>query len=249
MSTDTVLVRPTLERRHRSAVQPIYLFTAVLFLVTAVVGFGPRSAAIVAGAMPVPPPIVHVHAALMVSWLLLLVTQASLAATGKLRLHRTLGVMSIGLAAALLVVLLATAVVRYGDITAAGFGPFASNILLLQIRSAVLFPAFYLWAILARNTAPETHKRMMLLATLVLLDAAIARMGWLPGNDTTVSYDMTHVYLLLLLLPAIAYDLLHPGRVHRAYVIGLALLLPWVAATSFLWNEPWWHETAARLMS
>jgi hypothetical protein len=176
------------------------------------------------------------------------VTQASLAATGRLRLHRTLGLLSLGLAPALLVALIATAVVRYGDLTAAGFGPFASNILLVQIRSAVLFPTFYVWAVLARNTTPETHKRMMVLATFVLLDAAVGRMTWLPGNDVTVSYEMTHFYLLLLLVPAIVYDLLHLGRVHRAYVIGLALLMPWLIATTFLWNEPWWHETAARLM-
>ena len=246
MSAETPIVRRTLDRH--GAGSPIFLGMALLFLATAVVGFGPRSAAIVTGASPVPPLVVHVHAALMVTWLLLLVTQTSLVATGRLRLHRTLGVLSLGVAVALLLALISVAVVRYGQLTELGLGPFVSNILFLQIRSIVLFPTFYLWAIAARQTAPETHKRMMLLATLMLLDAAIARMGWLPGASTVSTYDGVHAYLLLLLVPALVYDLLRYGRVHRAYVIGLALLLPWIVVTHFLWNAPWWHATATALM-
>jgi hypothetical protein len=33
------------------------------------------------------------------------------------------------------------------------------------------------WALRTRRTDPKMHKRMMLLATLMLLDAAIARMN------------------------------------------------------------------------
>jgi hypothetical protein len=89
---------------------------------------------------------------------------------------------------------------------------------------------------------------MMLLATLVVIDAAIGRMTWLPGNDAQVSYDMAHVYQLLLIVPALIFDLVRFGRIHRAYVLGLGLLLPWIIATSFLWNSPWWLRTAAALM-
>jgi hypothetical protein len=39
--------------------------------------------------------------------------------------------------------------------------------------------------------------------SLVLLDAAVARHVWLPGNDVTVSYDPTHAYWLLLLVAAL----------------------------------------------
>jgi len=153
--------------------------------------------------------------------------------------------LSFGVAAALVVALTSVAVVRYGQLTEQGLGPFVSNIFFLQIRSIVLFPTFYVWAIATRRTAPETHKRMMLLATLMLLDAAIARMAWLPGASTVETYDGVHAYLLLLLVPALTYDVLRHGRVHRAYVIGLALLLPWIVVTHFIWNAPWWHETAA----
>ena len=221
---------------------------AVLFLAAAVAGFAPRSAAILTGAAPVPPLVIHLHAAVMVSWLLLLVVQASLVSTGRVGLHRALGTISFGLAPVLLGVLITATIVRYGDLTRAGRGPFVSNILLVQIRSIVLFALFYLWAISARARDPATHKRMMLLATLVLLDAAIARMVWLPGRNSAITYDDVHAYLLLLLAPALVFDWLHLGRVHRAYMLGLAILAPWIIATHFLWNSSWWHATAARLM-
>jgi hypothetical protein len=77
---------------------------------------------------------------------------------------------------------------------------------------------------------------MMLLAMLVLLDAAIARMSWLPYNEFPKRYLAVHLYLLLLLVPALLYDLIRSRRIHRAWVWGLALLLPWIIATEFVWG-------------
>ena len=245
MSTETAAL-PQLARRTSD--RPFYLFMTLLLLVTAVAGFAPRSAAIVTGASPVPPPVVHLHAALMLSWLVLLVTQATLVANGRVALHRTLGTLSYGLAAGLFVALLGVTIVRYGDLTEVGAGVVASNILFLQMRSIVLFPVFYLWAIATRKTAPDSHKRAMLLATLVLVDAAIARMFWLPGTSTATTYDGVHLWLLVLLVPALAFDLVRDGRIHRVYAIGLVLLLPWMVATHFTWNNPGWHAFAASLM-
>lgn len=226
----------------------IHTFTVALFVATAIAGFAPRSASILAGTMPMPPLAVHVHAFLMTAWLALLAVQAGLMAAGKEQLHRTLGVASFVLAPALLAGLIAVTIVRYHDLTAAGVGTIASNILLLQIRSIVLFPLFFAWAMAVRRTDGQTHKRMLILATFVLLDAAVGRHTWLPANDITVSYDATHAYWLLLLLPALVHDTIRLGRPHRAYIVGLVLILPCVIATHFVWNTPGWHSIAAALM-
>jgi hypothetical protein len=233
--------------RKRAAFS-IHTVTVTLFVATAVLGFAPRSASILAGSMPMPPLAVHVHAFLMTAWLALLAVQAGLVAGGRPQLHRTLGVASFVLAPALLAGLIAVTIVRYHDLTEAGLGPFASNILFLQIRSVVLFPLFFAWAMAVRRTDGETHKRMSILATFVLLDAGVARHVWLPGNDITVGYDATHAYWLLLLVPAVVYDVVRRGRPHRAYVVGLALILPCAIATHFVWNAPRWHSFAAALM-
>lgn len=38
------------------------------------------------------------------------------------------------------------------------------------------------------------------------------------------------------------------GQVHRAYVIGIALNIPFVIAAYLLWNSPWWFDAAPQLM-
>ncbi len=233
--------------RKRAGVT-IHTLTVALFVLTAVAGFAPRSASILAGTMPMPPLAVHVHALLMTAWLVLLAAQAWLVAVGKRGTHRTLGAASFVLAPAVWAALIGVTIVRYHDLTEIGLGAIASNILLLQIRSIILFPLFFVWAMAVRRTDLETHKRMLILATFVLLDAAVGRHVWLPGNDITVNYDPTHAYWLLLLVPALVHDTVRLGRPHRAYVIGLVLILPCVVATHFLWNAPQWHALAATWM-
>ena len=75
-------------------------------------------------------------------------------------------------------------------------------------------------AVIARRR-PETHKRLMLLATLSILDA-IAR--W-PVEGLAAS---TWAYLALtdaFIGVGMAYDLWSRGRVHAAYISGGLLIL------------------------
>jgi heme A synthase len=57
---------------------------------------------------------------------------------------------------------------------------FAFQIFIMS-RALILFGLFYVWAVLTRKTRRETHKRMMVLATFVVIDAGLGRMTWLPG--------------------------------------------------------------------
>ena len=221
---------------------------AWLFVIVAVVGFAPRSMAIAGGTMPNPPLVVHLHAAVMASWTALLAVQASLSLAGRMDLHRRTGRLSLIVGPAVLLMLIAVTIVRQNDAAGTPAAPIVNNILFLQIRSILLFPLFFLWGLSARSSDPATHKRMMLLATLMLLDAAIARMGWLPFNEFPVSYLAVHLYLLLLLVPALLYDLLTLRRIHRAWLIGLSLLVPWVIATELVWNTHWWRTFGPRLV-
>src|SRR5690349_79305 len=85
----------------------IYVFMAGLFIVTVFAGFIPDSLGkmedVAAARRPPFPPILHVHAVLMGSWLLLLLTQATLMATGRPAIHKQLGLLAMVLAPALIV--------------------------------------------------------------------------------------------------------------------------------------------------
>jgi hypothetical protein len=232
---------PFLERHFHAGM-------AWLFVIVAVAGFAPRSLAIVSGMMPSPPLVVHLHAAVMASWVSLLAVQATLSLAGRMDLHRKWGAASLVVAPLVLIMLIAITIVRQNAAAGTPAGPIVNNILLVQIRAIVLFPTFLIWALRTRRTDPEMHKRMMLLATLMLLDAAIARMSWLPYNEFPKGYVAVHIYLLLLLVPALLYDLIRRGRIHRAWVWGLALTLPWVVATEFVWGSHWWREFGPKLV-
>lgn len=239
----------------------IYVFMAGLFVVTALAGFIPSSirlfAAVEAGQRPAPPAVLHVHAVLMGSWLLLLLAQATLMAAGRSAHHKKLGLIAVLLAPAVVVAMIG--VVKSSWSLTASLPPdlltprelsrihFRSNVLLEQMRMVILFAAFVSWAFLSRRRDPETHKRLMVLATVILLPAAIDRMAWLPGTMAQGPAFMP-LYTLLWLLPVLMYDLARRGRVHRAYVIGILLNLPFVAISYFLWGSPWWFEIAPRLM-
>jgi hypothetical protein len=244
----------------RARGQRIYPFMAALFLVTAVVGFGPSSFALLetveAGQRTPLPLILHLHAVCMVTWLLLLLVQTSLVATGRAALHRSLGLAALVVAPAAVAAMIGVAFETWRAIAALGTdaGPEwmasiagASNILLEQIRSVLFFALFVGWALVVRRKDPETHKRMMLLATLMPLGAAITRIEWLP---TTMpgSYVSQYAYLLLWLAPALIYDVVRRGAVHRAYVIGIGLVVPFAIGSQLLWGSDWWVSTAPRLM-
>jgi len=245
MTTATVINPATIERTQ--AGRWVWFFTASLFMVTALAGFVPRSLEIVTGVRPNPPLVVHIHAATMAAWLGLLFFQTLLVALRRTDLHRTLGISSLVVGPGVVGAMIATTIWRFGDNFIAGRNVQAANVLLNQGRAIFYFAIFFAWAMWVRKTDSETHKRMILLASVGPFTAAFARMPWLP-NTWPENPLSSHLYMFAMLVPAIAFDVWRHGRPHPAWLIGLALMLPWVVSAQFLWSTPWWTATAARLM-
>ena len=191
----------------------IYVFMAAWFIVIVLVGFIPdamiKVAMVKAGARPPFPAVLHVHAALMGSFLLLLLAQTWLMATGRKALHMQLGVAGMVLAAALVVAGFVLAPTMYYQVWGgATFGPPAlrqalapvlpivENILLLQMAAGFMFALFITIALMARQRDAGIHKRMVILAIAVPLGAAIDRMSWLPSTMPTIPLA-TDFYVLL----------------------------------------------------
>lgn len=242
----------------------IYVFMAALFIVIVLTGFIPdalgKVAAVKAGQRPPFPLVMHVHAVLMGLFLLLLLTQTSLVATGRTDLHRRFGPVAMVLVPALVVVGLILAPTMYHQVwNAAHFGPppvrqalapvpaQLENILLLQIRVGILFSLFIGMGLQARGRDAGFHKRMMILATAVTLTAAIDRMGWLPTTYPS-SPLASDLYILLAVSPMFAWDLIRNRRVHHAYIVWIAVYVPVSLALYAAWDTPWWHATARHIM-
>lgn len=77
----------------------------------------------------------------------------------------------------------------------------------------------------------DTHKRLMLLATIAVIPAAVARLPF--AFMQTVSALTAYLVSDLFIVPCMLYDLLTRGRLHRATVAGGLLLV-----VSHLLREP-----------
>ena len=242
----------------------IFVFMAVLLITVTLAGFVPDSlmkiGMVEAGKRPPFPLVMHLHAVAMGSWLLLLLAQTSLMATGRRAGHRQLGLTAMVLAPAVVVIgfVLAPTIYQqlWNSVHAAPGGPdaaglqeiaFRGNIALIQIQVGVVFAIVVALAVRARKHDLATHKRLMVLAPIVAMPAAVDRITWIPAT-MPVSPWSPELYILLLALPMFAWDLYRSGRVQRAYIIWLALVLPTAALVIGLWNTPWWQSTVPKLM-
>jgi hypothetical protein len=242
----------------------IFVAMAAWFIVIVLTGFIPDSVIKVemvrAGARPPFPLALHFHAVLMGTFLLLLLAQTTMVATGRGELHKQVGVAAFVLVPALVVVGIILAPTIYHQVWgAAHFGPpevrarmapivpRLENILLLQISAGLLFATFIGIALSARANHSGMHKRMMILATAMPLGAAIARMWWLPTTMPASSLSM-HLYTLVVISPMLVWDVARNRRVHEAYWLWLSIWLPVVVLVDFMWDTPWWHAVAQRIM-
>lgn len=242
----------------------IFVFMAAWFIALVLAGFIPSSLVKIemvrSGLRPPFPIIMHLHAVLMGSFLLLLLAQTWLMATGRDAYHMRLGLLSLALAPAIVMVGFVLAPTMYHQMldTLQTAAPemresirtrllHSENIKLIQIRVGILFPLFLAIAISARGRDAGLHKRMMILATAMPLPAGIDRIPWLPHTFPTSALS-ADLYTLLAVSPMFIWDVMRNRSVHPAYVIWLAINVPFAIALHGLWDTPWWHSTARTMM-
>jgi hypothetical protein len=145
---------------------------ALLMLVTVFVGFAPTYYLAGIFHAPLPNLLIHVHGAAFSCWILLLVTQTSLVAAGRVDIHRRLGIAGFLLACAMVVL----GVLAATDSLVREAGPPGRDPLffyVIPLSNMLVFATLIFFAFRARSN-PPAHKRLILLATLALLVAAIA---------------------------------------------------------------------------
>jgi hypothetical protein len=179
--------------------------------------------------------LLHAHAAAATAWLALSVVQPLLIAGKNRRLHRKLGWF--GLAVAVLTVVLgnlaAIAAIHVGFI---GLGDpyvfYAVPFFAINSFAVAVFFGF-LW-----RERSETHKRLMLLANVGLINAAVAR---LPVGLVIAGAPFTFTFLPdVIILAGMAYDYATRGRIHRVWIWGgLAMVASQVAMFPIMGTDGW----------
>jgi uncharacterized membrane protein YozB (DUF420 family) len=186
-------------------------------------------------------PTLHLHALLFTSWVLLFLVQTGLIAARRAAVHRRLGFASIGLAAAMVVVGMRTAIESAAR-GAAPPGVDALTFLVVPVFDLILFTGFVSAAILKRRDK-DSHKRLMLLAYVSIITAAIAR---IPGMLPLGPFAFFGVSFLFV-VAGIVYDRLSRGAIHRVYVWGAPIIALSVPLRLALSGTPAWQAVAAWL--
>ena len=220
------------KRIARAVGRWFFVGMALVMIATSIAGFLP---AIIQPATRRAPLtlLAEAHGIAFFMWLFLYLAQSLLVATGRLDLHRTLGMASIVLLAAMIPLgfTTTTAMIRRGfDLSGdQGIGPQADGQTLTDAPTATVFNfvallTFLILAVTAISyrRRPAVHKRLMLFASISLMVAPIAHLGGhIKLSPPTFAAAYTILYTLFLLAP-IAFDYLTEKRV-RFLTTGLAI--------------------------
>lgn len=175
-----------------------------------------------------PEPFFLFHGAFFTAWFILLAVQPRLVADGNLAVHRRLGRYGVVLAVAMVAFGLVGALIaagRPGGFIDVPLPPL--QFLAVPMTGLALFAIFVWQAILRRHDA-QSHKRLMLLASISLVEAAVVR---LPFDHASLQspipyFDVMELFTLLFLLPIVIWDVGSRGRLHPATLWGgLALIV------------------------
>jgi hypothetical protein len=168
-------------------------------------------------------PLLHVHGFVMTSWFLLFGIQTWLVEARRTDLHRRLGVFGVILAALMLIfgAIVVTINVREGRVPDAASIPV---ILSLSYANLLVFGLFVGAAIYFRRRS-EFHKRLMLLATLNLLSAAINRipLDFIESGGLLAVFGLLDLFILI----CVVYDTARHRRLHPAFAWGALFSLLW----------------------
>ena len=189
------------------------------------------------------PLLVHLHAAVYSAWMVLFAVQASLIASRRVALHRTLGTLSVALAVAMAV---AAWLVSIEGARNGWVGPReprdaeqALGFLAIPLGDLVLFVGFFAAAFHFRRVA-ETHKRLMVLTMAGgVMFPAVGRLP-LPLMIGGIA--------ALLIAPPL-YDWLTRGRVHRVYTWGVPIVFLSVPIRLAIAQTGVWRQFATWLIS
>jgi hypothetical protein len=219
-----------------------FVAMSLLLLATVLVGFAKSYflAGLVRAALP--NRLIHVHAVLFSCWILLLIAQALLISANRFDLHRRVGLLGFGLACGMSVigVMAATdSLTRIKMVGSIDMRAFYAVPLFDIIVFAVLILFAYRW-----RHDPATHKRLILIASITIVDAATGRD---PLTRITHLPYLNNVFTQLYTVLLAGFDLWYLRRIHRATLIAgtfsivmllLALPLgktgPWMAFASWM---------------
>lgn len=197
-------------------------------------------------------PIIHIHVVVFIAWLVLFTLQILLVRTKNLALHKKLGLVSLALIPLMVIFGFLAAFI----VAKRAFGTPNSDLhfICVQFGNLLMFCCLAGVGLYLRKNY-VVHKRLMLLATLVLTEPGFARwfsyyispfFGDYFWNYKTLSLGFGRFWVfevlpqLILILSLGVYDLVTRKQLNKAYVWGVLFFLLVTAIEGILYyNDTW----------
>lgn len=225
----------------------LFLAAAILFPLLVLTGYFKSYyfSAFFPDAQPIVNAIVHTHGLVMSAWVLYFTMQIVLVRTKNVKLHMTLGMVGIGLAALVVAVGLLTAydshIVR--QTAPPGMSPY--SFMIVPLGDLLLFAIFFGGAILYRGSSVE-HKGLMLLTAINFMPPALARLPFIPPDYFLV------VWLggpTLTALGALLWLTMRHRKFNKILALGVFLLVASYPLRLVIGFSEGWINLMARIFS
>ncbi len=186
-----------------------------------------------------------VHGLIFTSWIALVITQTGMVAADRRDIHAKLGVIGIGLILAMIVVgpMLAVDSLRKGHVPHGA--PSAIAFFAIPMFAIAMFALLVSTGIANRGRS-DWHKRFMILSTVALLPAAVARipLGFIEHGGPPVFFALCDLFVVALAL----YDFATLRRVHPATLWAGGMIIAAQPICLIVGGTPMWAAFAHWLM-
>lgn len=189
----------------------------------------------------------HLHGMVFFSWTLLMAAQPWLVRTGRIKLHRSLGLAGVAMAGAMIPLGLWLATVAIQDRIEQKFAlPF--EFALYNLVDILLFALFTGWAIHQATRRIEWHRRLIFVAMLMLLGPAWSRLWFEFAAIPFPWLDLAPNVSADLMLFALAWhDRKVLGKVHPVTLGSALVLIPFHAVEPLIARSAAWNAIAPGL--
>jgi len=249
MASDVVLTSGSLPRQvtyrpvNRTVERFFFGSMAILLCVCVIIGFSPTYFRAGMLRAPLPSPILHFHGAAFTLWMLLYLVQSTLISARRVAWHRSLGTIAFCLPPIMIVLGVIAAIdALHRKVMIGSLDPATS--LAISLLSITWFTVliYYAWQTRRR---PDAHKRLILLATIALVDAALGRFPWDKMGLSPAAGAVTGLGILILLV--VVYDLISLHRIHRSTLWAAPITFAVGAFSVPIGMTSGWHAFAAFL--
>jgi hypothetical protein len=223
MATNANVLRPGVNiPRPRNVDRGLFLIAAIGFPLLVLIGyFKSYYFSAFFDVRPVANALVHAHGVVMSLWVIYFVAQVALIRSRNVKLHMTMGMIGIALAAIVVVVGMATAVDAQLVRGAAPPDVNPHAFFMLPVSDMTLFIIFFAGAIYFRKR-PAEHKSLMLLTAISFLPAALFRIPVVaPENALLWAFGVP----ALIAVACLGWHSWKHGKINGVFALGVSLIV------------------------